>query len=57
MARAPKKFVVDPDATYRVTLKRSVRIGRTLLRPNDKHFLGGRHLEANIDSVASYEAI
>ena len=59
MARKPtsKSTKIDPNKIYRVTLKAPITIGRTLLRPRDRHRMRGIHVEAHKDAIETYEAL
>lgn len=54
---AKKSEAIDAETTYRVKLKRAIKVGRTLLRPRDGLKIKGVHLQAHIDAVESYEAV
>jgi hypothetical protein len=56
-AKKPTAPAIDPAATYRVRLAKTVRHGPTWLRPNARVTLSGTALAELKDAIASFEAI
>lgn len=49
-----KKPDIDPEAHYKVRLKRVIRRGRVILRPGEDITLKGAALSQHLDDVLDY---
>jgi len=52
--KSTKTPAIDPDQIYDVTLSAPITIGRTLLRPRDRHRLRGVHVSAHTAEIAAF---